>query len=725
MTAELPETGMVDDPNRSRFRFGLGAQLNVILAGSIMLLLAASLIANLSFREILDHEARIADYSMPNLMDSEEIAKRSATVVNGAFRLAAASSKDEHGAAVAAIRKERTELEEIIGNMEARTTFRSQIQLIRTRLEELVQHLEAIQSSAARRLAIEQALVPLRDDLAETNRRIEQLLAQAIDDQGFYLVEGLRQLDQPRHTLERRATEEELSTYRFLVTVNHQANLNVLLLDEILVLTDREYLPPLEERLQSAMRNALSAYRKLPDSMRNPQLGEHLQQLTAIGAAPHGIIALRKEALLRAEQEQAALVEARGTSELLSAEIGTLVGQINEDAINSSAAAQAAAASGSRQLILLNIFSVIGAVLFGWLFVWRYLRQRLVGLSQAMRKMADGDLEVPVKLRGDDEVTDMASALEVFRRYALEVQRLNLVEKLAQELDSKNETLSQALDDLQRAQQQIIAEEKLASLGQLTAGVAHEIKNPLNFIDNFSGIAKEFADEMEELITEEGDDSELSEEIKSILQEQRVSLDKIHEHSQRADSIVRNMLEHARRDAGDWREADLNALMKQYVELAYHSLRAESPSFNMKIKEALDPDVGELKVIPQDMSRVFLNLATNACQALDEKLQQIDDPDFEPELLISSKRLSDSAQFSIRDNGTGISEELREQVFQPFVTTKDGAKGTGLGLSLTSDILARHGGSIALDSEVGSYTEMRITLPLQPPAQTAGAEDDD
>ena len=716
----LPDTVELD--REKKFRVGLGVQLYLILSGSVLLLLTASLVAYFSFREILGHEARIAEYSMPNLIDSVEIARQSATVVNGAFRLVAASSPDQHNAAVATLTLEREALNSSIEQLEARSAFNEQTRLIETYLEQLVQHLGVIQQSAARRLAINRTLAPLSAELAEINRRMEQSLAQALDDQGFYLVEGLRQLDQPRQPLSRRASEEELTAYRNLVTVNHQAHLNILLLDEIRVLSDRRYLPPLEERLQSTMWSSRRAYERLPDSMRQDQLGGNLQRLAEIGTAPDGIIALSKEALLRAEQEQTALSEARAASELLTSEVNTLVVRINGEAISSSEASRTAANTGVTLLVLLNVLGVAGAILFGWLFVWRYLLRRLIGLATAMRMMAGGDLEVPVAVGGNDEVTDMARALEVFRRYALEVQRLNLVEKLAREVDAKNASLEQALDDLKRAQQQIIAEEKLASLGQLTAGVAHEIKNPLNFIVNFSTVSREFADEIEELLGQSGVESEQTEEIGFILEDLRLSLDKILEHGKRADSIVRNMLEHSRGDAGEMRETDLNALLKQYVELAYHSLRAESPNFNLSIEEALDPDMGMLTVTPQELSRVFLNLATNACQALDEKLQKAD-PDFQPKLTISSRRLPDSAEFCIRDNGPGIREDLRKRIFEPFVTTKDGSKGTGLGLSLTSDIITRHGGSIKLDTEEGNFTEMCIVLPLEPPGETAAAAD--
>ena len=446
-----------------------------------------------------------------------------------------------------------------------------------------------------------------------------------------------------------------------------------------------------------------------------------------------GIIPLRLEALRRLEQEQEALTRGQAASELLLAEVNKLVAEINSEAVRASDSSRSAAQTGIVLLVLLNILSTVGALLIGWLFVGRHLVRRLVGLATAMRSMAVGDLEVPVKVGGNDEVTDMAKALEVFRRYALEVQRLNLVEKLAEELDAKNHTLEQTLENLKQAQEQVVAEQKLASLGQLTAGVAHEIKNPLNFINNFSDVSVELIDEIEEIMEEgqngqngkdgqDGQDgqAETVEEINAILSDLRLNLQKVKEHGQRADGIVRSMLEHSRSTPGEWRETDVNALLKQYMDLAYHAMRAHNSNFNVTMSEDLDPEMGPLEVVPQDIGRVFLNLVTNACQALEEKRQQSDDA-YDPQLRVSSRRLGDRAEFCVRDNGPGIPEEIRERIFEPFMTTKKTGEGTGLGLSLTTDILTRHGGSIRVDSQEGVFTEMTVVLPLEPPPEAIAA----
>ena len=720
-------------------RFGIGPKLYLGLLGGVLLTLSASLVAYFSFRQILHYEVRLADYSIPNLSSAVDAARQSAVLVTGAQRLISAVSPQQHEAVTVAIARERAALSGLIQELESRSAFGVQTRLIEVHLTELSTHLELIEKSAARRLVIVETLENLRGELAETNRRIERHLVTAIDDQAFYLVEGLRNLPDRPSPLGERASEDELAYYRNLVEVNHQANLAVLLLDEALGLSDRGLLLPLQERFHSAVQNFQRAYAALPVRAHDRLFGEDLERLAHMGESDEGIIPLRLEALRRLEQEQDALTRGQAAAELLLAEVNKLVTEINSEAVRASNSSRSAAQTGMVLLVLLNIFSCVGALLIGWLFVGRHLVRRLVGLAAAMRSMAVGDLEVPVKVGGNDEVTDMATALEVFRRYALEVQRLNLVEKLAEELDAKNHTLEQTLENLKQAQEQVVAEQKLASLGQLTAGVAHEIKNPLNFINNFSDVSVELIDEIEEIMEEgqngqngkDGQDgqagqngqAETVEEINAILSDLRLNLQKVKEHGQRADGIVRSMLEHSRSTPGEWREADVNALLKQYMDLAYHAMRAHNSNFNVTMSEELDPEMGPLEVVPQDIGRVFLNLVTNACQAIEEKRQQSDD-DYDPQLRVSSRRLEDRAEFRVRDNGPGIPEEMRERIFEPFVTTKKTGEGTGLGLSLTTDILTRHGGSIRVDSQEGVFTEMTVVLPLEPPPEAVAARNE-
>ena len=335
-------------------------------------------------------------------------------------------------------------------------------------------------------------------------------------------------------------------------------------------------------------------------------------------------------------------------------------------------------------------------------------------------------------IAGRDEVADMAAALEVFRRHALEVQRLNLVEKLAEELRGKNEQLETAMADLEQAQDQIVAREKLAALGELTAGVAHEIKNPLNFVKNFSEASAELVDELKEVLEElpapEAEDEageagenpqEMIEEICKDLVE---NLTRIRSHGDRADRIVRDMLAMGRGGGGQRQATDVNLLVDEHTRLAFHAVRAQDPDFQLDIQTTLDPTVGEVEVVPQDLGRVFLNMVTNACYAMDERRRKGGDADFLPTLKITTRRLEDGVEVAIRDNGTGMPKDVVDKIFNPFFTTKPTDQGTGLGLSLSADIVRQHGGDIRVESEPGEFTEMTVRIPLKPPE--APAEDD-
>ena len=378
--------------------------------------------------------------------------------------------------------------------------------------------------------------------------------------------------------------------------------------------------------------------------------------------------------------------------------------------------------TGRTLLLAISAISVIGALLIAWLFVGRLLLRRLQMLSNWMQQMADGDLEARVEMSGRDEVADMATALEVFRRSSIEAQRLNLVEQLAEELQGKNGELERVLADLERAQDQIVVREKLAALGELTAGVAHEIRNPLNFVKNFSEASEELLTELEEVIIDAGEN--ISEEDKEYIQEisgdLTSNLQRIRTHGDRANRIVNDMLMMGR-DTGEQRPTDINNLLDEHARLAYHSARALDTSFQLDLQQDLDPNMGEIEVVPRDLGRVFLNMVGNACYATDEKRRALqeeakDDESYMPTLWISTRKEEERVEICIKDNGSGMPPDVIDKIFNPFFTTKPTDKGTGLGLAISNDIVRQHGGSIRVDSEAGQYTEMIIELPLVAPA---------
>jgi two-component system, NtrC family, sensor kinase len=258
-----------------------------------------------------------------------------------------------------------------------------------------------------------------------------------------------------------------------------------------------------------------------------------------------------------------------------------------------------------------------------------------------------------------------------------------------------------------------VQSEKLASLGQLTAGIAHEIKNPLNFVNNFSIVSMELIDELQEALKHRDIDDQKVADISYLASTLRSNLDKIVQHGKRADSIVKNMLLHSRKDSGECRRVGVNSLVEESLNLAYHGARAEWPGFNVILQRSFDPDAGEVDLYPQEITRVLLNLISNGFYAANQRKVQANGKDFyEPTLATATKNLGDSVEITIRDNGTGISPEMKKMLFSPFFTTKPPGEGTGLGLSISHDIIVKqHAGSIYVDSNLGEFTEFRIVLP--------------
>ena len=268
-----------------------------------------------------------------------------------------------------------------------------------------------------------------------------------------------------------------------------------------------------------------------------------------------------------------------------------------------------------------------------------------------------------------------------------------------------------ALRELQTAQASLVHAQKMAALGQLTAGIAHEIKNPLNFINNFSALSVELIDELRQTLGGIPLDSKLRTEISEIADMLQSNLDKVVQHGKRADSIVKNMLLHSRQGSGEHRSIDINAIANEGLNLAYHGARAENPSFNITVHRNFDPAVGVVDGYPQEITRVLLNLISNGFYAATKRKAEAGDG-FEPTLTATTKNLGDKVEIRIRDNGAGIPTEIKEKIFNPFFTTKPPGEGTGLGLSMSHDIIVKqHGGIIDVDTAPGAFTEFRIVLP--------------
>ena len=283
---------------------------------------------------------------------------------------------------------------------------------------------------------------------------------------------------------------------------------------------------------------------------------------------------------------------------------------------------------------------------------------------------------------------------------------------LFDEVQARTRELGKSLEGLRTTQDRLIQTEKLASLGQLTAGIAHEIKNPLNFVNNFSSISAELVDELQEVLAGANLDNRLRAQISEIADTLQGNLHRVVQHGKRADSIVRNMLLHSRRGSGERQPADINAVVEESLNLAFHGARAEKQDFNITLESFFDPTAGEVDLFPQEITRVLLNLISNGFYAVTKRKLEANGADYEPTLAAITRNLGDSVEIRIRDNGMGIPAEVREKMFDPFFTTKPPGEGTGLGLSLSYDIVVKqHAGSIDVDTQPGEFTEFRIVLP--------------
>ena len=284
--------------------------------------------------------------------------------------------------------------------------------------------------------------------------------------------------------------------------------------------------------------------------------------------------------------------------------------------------------------------------------------------------------------------------------------------RLFDDVQKRTRELAKSLKDLRTTQDRLVQTEKLASLGQLTAGIAHEIKNPLNFVNNFSGVSAELIDELQDSLADVSFNEKRRSEITELMDTLRGNLVKVVQHGKRADEIVKNMLLHSRQGSGDHRPVDINALVEESLNLAYHGARAEKQGFNITLERSLDPAAGEADLSPQEITRALLNLISNGFYAASKRKADTNGNDYEPTLGATTRSLGDSVEIRIRDNGTGIPPEVKERIFNPFFTTKPAGEGTGLGLSISHDIIVKqHGGSIEVDTQPGAFTEFRIVLP--------------
>ena len=287
--------------------------------------------------------------------------------------------------------------------------------------------------------------------------------------------------------------------------------------------------------------------------------------------------------------------------------------------------------------------------------------------------------------------------------------------RLFESVEARTQELAKSLEELRITQDRLVQTQKLALLGQLTAGIAHEIKNPLNFVNNFSGISAELIGELQDTLKGMPLDDKARTEINDLTDTLKSNFDKVVHHGRRADAIVKNMLQHSREGSGEHRVIYINALVEESLNLAWHGARAETQGFEIKLKQSFDPSTGGADVFPQDIRRALLNLIANGFYAATRRRAETNGADYEPTLTASTKNLGDRVEVRIHDNGTGMTPDVKEKMFNPFFTTKPTGEGTGLGLSISHDVIVKqHAGTIEVDTQPGEFTEIRIVLPRTP-----------
>ena len=519
-------------------RFRIATQLYVGIGGAVALTVGASLVAWFSFNSVGQAQSQVNE-SSTEVEAAFGVAQHSGTLVDAAPRLMAATNPGDLARVSASVDEARGNLESslavLLGNGSTGAAPSAQAsaisnasgqgtgpgvgrsERIRESVDMLIVNINAIREDMTRLYVLNVRRDALRRDLELLREKMDRIVVPAVDDQLFYTMTGYESLDGPPVPREQHFTEDELARYRNLAGIHSYATTANQLLESAFSISSAPLLEPLRERFESAKGSIERNITALGGSPIQDEITPLANQLLDLGTGADNGFDLLEQRLQLIQHQQDLLELNSGIAIELVSDVDSLVGTARASADEATQASTQAIFTGRTLLLAISGVGVAGAVLISWLFVGRIIVRRIQLLSNWMLRMAGGDLEAQVELGGRDEVADMADALEVFRRHALEVQRLNLVEQLAEELQGKNDQLESVLADLRRAQEQIVMREKLAALGELTAGVAHEIKNPLNFVKNFSESSNELLDELKEVLDENVD--KISEEDQSYIKE--------------------------------------------------------------------------------------------------------------------------------------------------------------------------------------------------------------
>ena len=685
---------------------------------------------------VLDHiraiQYNISEKSMPEMQAAFTVAQQTATLVAAAPQLATATTIEQFEDVVVSVGSQEEAFEAGLSIMLEKQGENERTRRIKEDGTGIIRDIEQIKVLVRERFDLRQHTARLKEELRSVHDKLMAILINEIDNQMFYTITGYWSLDSKPVPRSEHFSESEFQAYRHLVELREAATVTTQLLATAFTVSDAALLQPLQEEFDATVGLASRSLDSLSKHPVHRELSESFLDLLSIGRREGNGFDLHARELAVEDELALLLQDSQALGVDIVAVVESIVGEYSVAALEMAERATDITKTSSTLLLVINLISISGAILIGWLFVERRLIRRLNTVSQQIKRIAGGNLEVPIEVSGNDEIGELAKALEVFRQNALEIQRLSLVEQLADELKEMYQDLEQANEKLKSAQDQVVMQEKLAALGQLTAGVAHEIKNPMNFIMNFAQVSKDLLEELLEEVAKTKPGAEAEEEydpelVDEIAEDLTGNLERIHEHGTRANRIVMDMLKMGRHDSGDWQPTDISVLLNQHAMLAFHSARASDPDFQLDIQEDYVQDVDKIMTKAQDLGRVFLNLVTNACYATDEKRKALEAKGdgsaeaYMPTLKLSTQLAGDYIEAHVRDNGGGIPQSALDQIFNPFFTTKPPDKGTGLGLSLSSDIVREHGGEFRVDTKEGEYTDMIVSLPLKLPEDLATA----
>ena len=731
-------------------RFRISTQLFAAFGVAVAFTVAASLVAWFSLDRVGDAQAKVNEGSVPEMEAAFGVAEYSNGLVAAAPRLTTSTTPREVTAVWREISTAKQQYRERLDTLEE--VDRARAKRIGAYIDSLEDNVITIRDKMATVFFFNRRSDSLLEEMVGLRTELEEVLIPAVDDEHFYIITGRSELGAFVAPYAVHFSETEFGTYRHLTALQADTNIALQQLSSVFSIFDPALVEAQEERFESSIASIDRNLAALGNAELEALLTPLYDRLKELGLAEDGVFVTLRSKLELANDQSELLALSQAQSISLLAEVDELVRGAAISAEEATQASSQAITTGLSALLAISIISIGGALLISWLFVGRVILHRINMLSGRMREMAEGRLEEEVVVQGHDELAEMASALEVFRHNSLEALRLNLVEELNRELEGKttelegkntelesvlseldgknselegkNSELEIVLADLQKAQDQIVMREKLAALGEVTAGVAHEIRNPLNFVKNFSEVSGELLVEMREVLEEGGDSPDVG-YITEISNDLTDNLGRIVNNCERANRIVQDMLAMGR-GGTNWQEIDLNTLLVEHSMLAYHSARATDSDFQLTVEHDLDDISGQVQAIPQDLSRTFLNIVSNACQATDERRRDLAEEGigfegYQPTVWLKTRDMGEDVEIRIRDNGTGMPEEVAEKIFNPFFTTKPANQGTGLGLAITSDIIRQHGGTIRVESEVASHTEMIIVIPKTPPDEIKAA----